>query len=98
MTRPNATADWISLMLDASRLWTDAGNVVVLRSWRLMAGGTAAGREFERMFSEKVEAGFEVAGMLADGRVKSPEAATRKAIGIYEKRVRGNRRRLGSFG
>ena len=94
MPRTKPTAEWTSLMVDASRLWADAGMVVALRSWRMMGGGSAAAREFERMVSEKVEAGFELAGALAGGRVKSPEAAAREALGVYGKRVRGNRRRL----
>ncbi len=88
-------ADWFRLMADASRLWADAGMVVALRSWRMMAGGPAARREIERMVSEKVAAGFELAGAFAGGRAGSPEAATRTALGIYGKRVRGNRKRLG---
>ena len=95
MTRANVHTDWTRLMVDASRLWADAGTVMALRSWRLMAGGALAQRELEQMFSEKVEAGAELAGALAGGRVKSPEAAARKAITVYGKRVRGNRRRLG---
>jgi len=95
MIRTNPSADWSRLMFDASRLWADAGMVVALRSWRMMAGGPAAQREVERMLSEKVEAGFELAGAFAGGRVKSPEAAARKALGVYGKRVRDNRRRLG---
>ena len=95
MTRSDPIADWSRLMFDASRLWADAGMVVALRSWRMMAGGPAAEREAERMFSEKVEAGFELGGALAGGRIKSPEAAARKALGVYGKRVRGNRKRLG---
>jgi hypothetical protein len=82
-------------MFDASRLWADAGMVFALRSWRLMAGGPAAGPELERMVSEKTEAGFELAGVLAGGSVKSPKAVARKALGIYGKRVRQNRKRLG---
>jgi hypothetical protein len=95
MTRPNPAADWSRLMFDASRLWADAGVVVALRSWRMMGGGPAAAHELETMFSEKVEAGFELAGALAGGRMNSPEVAARKALGVYGKRVRGNRRRLG---
>lgn len=95
MSRPDPAADWSRLMFDASRLCLDAGTVVALRSWRMMAGGPAAAtREMERMLSEKVEAGFELGGALAGGRVKSPEAAARKALGVYGKRVRGNRKRL----
>jgi len=49
MTRSNSTAAWSRLMFDTSRLWADAGMVVALRSWRMMAGGPAAKREFRRM-------------------------------------------------
>jgi hypothetical protein len=94
MTRPDPAIAWTRLMTDASRLWADAGMVVALRSWRLLAGGEAAGRELERLVGEKVEAGFELAGAFAGGRIGSPEAATRQALGIYGKRVRGNRKRL----
>ena len=94
MLRSNPAAQWSQLMFRASRLWADAGMVVALRSWRIMAGGPAASRELERMVSEKTEAGFELTGALAGGRVKSPEAAARKALGIYGKRVHGNCRRL----
>jgi hypothetical protein len=95
MPRPDPAAEWSRLMFDASRLCVDAGLVVALRSWRMMAGGPAAARELERMLGEKVEAGFELGGALAGGRVKSPAAAARKALGVYGKRVRGNRKRLG---
>ena len=95
MARNHPTADWSRLMFDASWLWADAAMVAGLRSWRLMAGGPAAEREVERMLSEKVEAGFELAGALAGGRVRTPEAAARKALVVYGKRVRGNRKRLG---
>ena len=94
MTRTHPTADWSRLMFDASWLWADAAAVTALRSWRIMAGGPGAGREVERMVGEKVEAGFELAGALAGGRVTSPEGAARKALGVYGKRVRSNRRRL----
>lgn len=80
-------------MTDASALWADAGMVMALRSWRVMAGGPAAQRELEQMVSEKVSAGLELAGAL--GGVTSPQAAARKALGIYGRHVRRNRRRLG---
>ena len=94
MPRSSSSAAWPALLFDASRLWTDAGMVVALRSWRIMAGGAAAQLELERMVSEKIEAGFELAGALASGRVKSPEAATRRALSVYGRHVRGNRKRL----
>lgn len=95
MISPNPTAQRSRLMLDASRLWADASMVVALRSWRMMAGEPIAERELERMVSEKTEAGFELTGALAGGRARSPEAAARKALSVYGKRVRANRKRLG---
>ena len=94
MPRSNATTDWSRLMIDTWRMSADAGMVITLRSWRMMAGGPAAARELEQSVSEKVEAGIELAGALAGGRLKTPEAAARKALGVYGKRVRGNRKRL----
>jgi hypothetical protein len=95
MPRTAPAADWSRIMTDASMLWAEAGTVMALRSWRVMTGGPAAQRELEQMVSEKVSAGLELASALACGRVTSPEAAARKALGIYGRHVRGNRRRLG---
>ena len=96
MTRTDPAADWSRLMFDAWRLSADAGMVMALRSWRIMSGSPAtARRELGRTLSEKVEAGAELAGALAGGRVRSPQAATRKTLAVYGKRVRANRKRLG---
>lgn len=97
MPRPDRSAahSWPRLMADSSLLMADAGTVMMLRTWRMMTGGTAAVTEAERMLSEKVEASFELAGALAAGRVQTPEAAARKAMTVYGKRVRANRKRLG---
>ena len=72
MARSNSTPDWSRLMFDASRLWADAGMVVALRTWRMMAGGPTADRELERMVLEKTEAGMELSGALAGGGVRAP--------------------------
>jgi hypothetical protein len=37
---------------------------------------------------------MELSGALAGGGVRSPEAAARKALTVYGKRVRANRKRL----
>lgn len=95
MARPNPAADWSRLMFDASRLWADASMVIALRTWKIMAGGPAAARELERAVGEKVEAGAEVAGALAGGRIRSSRAAARKAVTVYGRKVRANRKRLG---
>jgi hypothetical protein len=98
MTRAVSTAtahQWTRLWVDASFLMADAAMVMSMRGWRLMAGGRPAAREAERMVGEKVEAGFDLAGALVGGRVRTPEGAARTAIRTYGKRVRANRRRLG---
>jgi hypothetical protein len=83
-------------MVETSLLCANASIVVALRSWRIISGGRSAHHEIERMITEKVEAGSELAGALTRGRVKNPKAAAQKALGIYGKRVRGNRKRLAS--
>ena len=90
-----AAAPWPRLLFDASLLWAEAGTVMMLRGWRMMAGGAPAKREAGRMLSEKVEAGFEFAGAVASGKVTTPEGAARKAMTVYGRRVRSNRQRLG---
>jgi len=98
MTRTVSTAaahQWTRLWVDASFLMAEAAMVMSMRGWRLMAGGASATKEAERMVGEKVEAGFELAGALASGRVRTPKGAARTAIRTYGKHVRANRRRLG---
>jgi hypothetical protein len=95
MARPNPAADWSRLMFDASRLWADASMVIALRTWKMMAGDPAAARELERSVSEKIEAGAELAGALAAGRARTPQAAARKALSVYGPKARANRKRLG---
>ena len=98
MIRPNANAaaaQWTQLWVRSSCLMADAAMVVAMRSWRMMLGGPVGAREGERMIAEKVEAGFELAGAIASGRVGTPEAAARKAVAVYGKRIRANRKRLG---
>jgi hypothetical protein len=83
------------LWVDSTLLMADAATVLMLRTLTMMGGGRSAFREGERMLAEKIEAGFELAGAVASGRVKSPQGAARKAVSVYGKRVRANRKRLG---
>lgn len=93
--RRRASPPWPAMMWDSSLLCADASMVMAIRSIRMMTGGAEAAIEAERMVGEKIAAGLELAGALASGRVTSPEAAARKALAIYGKRVRANRKRLG---
>ena len=95
MPRPPTTAAWSRIMADTTRLWVDSHTVMTMRMWRMMGGGAAASREAERMVGEKIEAGFELAGAMAAGKLTTPEAAARKSLSVASKRVRANRKRLG---
>ena len=88
-------AQWTRLWVDASFLAADAAAVMAMRAIRMMAGGQVASREAERIIGEKVEAGFELAGAVASGKVRTPVAAARKTVSVIGKRVRANRKRLG---
>ncbi len=97
MIRPvsnDNTAQWTRMMVEGSFLAADAAMVFTIRSWKMMLGGRGAEREGERMIGEKVEAGFEFAGAIASGRVRTPEAAARTALDVYGKWIRANRKRL----
>jgi len=94
MTR-HANQAWTRLWFDSAKLMTDSAAVVSLRMLGMMQGGPTAAKEAERMVAEKMAAGIELAGALASGRVRSPQAAARAAVRIAGKRVRANRKRLG---
>ena len=96
MTRTSLDAARMTrLWVDSALLMADAATVMTLRTLAMMGGGARAMREGERMLAEKVEAGYEIAGAIASGRVSTPEGAARKAVTVYGKRVRANRKRLG---
>lgn len=94
MTR-RQTQDWTRLWFDSALLMSDAAAVIGMRTFALMQGGPKAAREAERMLAEKMEAGAELAGQLASGRVRTPHGAARAAVRIAGKRVRANKKRLG---
>ncbi len=87
---------WFTIARDAARLALDAQSVVALRRARFSRSTELDRREAQRMTAEKVEALAQVqlatAFSLMSG--KRGPAIAKKAIGIYGKPVRRNRRRL----
>lgn len=87
---------WLGVAYDAARLLFEAQWVVSARMSRIAAGGAVAETEVQRMVTEKtaafMEAQIAAASVIAGGR-KAP-AAAKRALRVYRKRVRGNRRRL----
>jgi len=87
---------WLSIAYDSVRIGLEAQGVIASRMMRIAAGGALAETEVLGMVTEKsaafVEAQMMAARALARGGKSS--GAARKALGVYRKRVRKNRRRL----
>jgi hypothetical protein len=87
---------WFALSSETARLGFEAQRVIAMRMMRLAGGGAKAEAESRRMFSEKIEAFAEAhaaaAAVMAEGG--DHHRAVKKVLGIYQKRVRSNTRRL----
>ena len=87
---------WFTIARDAARLALDAQSVVALRLAHFARSTEFDWIEAQRMVSEKAqalaEAQLATAFSLMSG--KRAPAVAKKAIGVYGKRVRQNRRRL----
>jgi hypothetical protein len=86
---------WFTLAYEAAQLSFDAQRVMTLRFMRLATGGVSGRDEAQRMISEKpaalVEAQIAAAGASAG---RKGDVATKRALAVYKKRVRNNKRRL----
>jgi hypothetical protein len=87
---------WFALSSQAALLALEAQHVIALRLMRLVAGGALAESEAGRMITEKVEAFGEAqaAAAVASMKGRDSDRVAKKALGVYRKRVRRNRRRL----
>jgi hypothetical protein len=87
---------WLALSFKAFRLGIEAQNVVALRMMRLASGGVGTQAEMSRMIVEKAaaiaEAQFAASTAAAAGNKDHVIAG--KALKVFRKRVRANRRRL----
>jgi hypothetical protein len=93
MRRLNA---WFALSSEAALLGLEAQHVIALRLMRLAAGGALAESEAGRMIAEKAEALGEAQAAAAIAAMKGGNSnqVAKKALGVYKKKIRGNRRRL----
>jgi hypothetical protein len=87
---------WFALSSEAALLGLEAQHVIALRLMRLAAGGALAESEASRMVAEKIEALGEAQAAAAIAAMKGGNSSqvAKKALGVYRKRIRGNRRRL----
>ncbi len=89
------TKSWPELAIEGWLLGAEISAVIWMRSVRMMTGGKLAGREAERMVSEKVTAAMTlVPAIMAGGVGQSAEEVTGRAIAHYRAPVRANRKRL----
>lgn len=83
------------LSIDAFTLGLEAQQVIALRMAKLATGGDPHGHEVQRMVTEKamaaVDAQLGLVQALAAGK---PEDGPVRALAVYRRKVRANRRRL----
>ena len=87
---------WFTLSCQAAQLGWEAQEVIALRMMRLAGGGAVAETETRRMISEKAAALAEAQGAAVASAVMGGQShhVAKKVLGVYKKRVQGNRRRL----
>jgi hypothetical protein len=87
---------WLSFSLKVWQICLEAQCVIALRVLRLAAGGARAEAEASRMATEKILAAgqAQAAAATATMRGHKKHVVAGKALNIYGKRVRANRRRL----
>jgi hypothetical protein len=87
---------WLALSFKAFQLCADAQSVIALRMLRLASGGAGASAEMGRMTIEKAAAVTEaqVAATAAAIAGQKDHVVAGKALKVFHKRVRANKRRL----
>ena len=87
---------WFALSSQAARVCWEAQAVMLLRGLRMAQGGAKAEAEAQRMITEKVAALAEaqVAATVATLKGSKRHRVAKKALSVYARRVRRNRRRL----
>ena len=87
---------WFTLSSQAALLGFEAQSVMALRFIRIATGGPLARSETGRMITEKVQALGEAQTTAAIAAISGHDShhVAKKVLGVYKKRVRGNRRRL----
>jgi hypothetical protein len=87
---------WVVLSMRAFQLSIEAQNVIALRMLRLASGDVRGQAELNRMVVEKIAAAAEaqVAAAAALMNGHKDHVIAGKALTVYKKHVRANRKRL----
>jgi hypothetical protein len=93
-------AAYCGLAWQGTRMMIDAQSVIALRLAKIAQGGAAAEAEAALMVNEKLTALMQshaIAGkaMLRSLQTGESRDSTRQILGLYQRRVAANRRRLG---
>lgn len=89
-------AGWATAGFDTWLLGLQAANVAALRTFKIVSGGDADGREARRMVTEKFEALAELQLAMMTGALGTTALAGSQAVlRHYGRKVAANRRRLG---
>lgn len=92
---PTRTNSWLDLSFKAALLGLEAQTVIGLRMMRLSAGGAVAAEEAELMVAEKAWTALEAHAEFTENTLMGRHhRATDRALDLYRRRVRANRRRL----
>ena len=84
-------------MFQGALLAMEAQQVIALRLMSLAMGGPEAKREAHRMVAEKLDATVTAAGMMTAAMARgTPDGGTGEVVRMLRRRVRANRKRLGS--
>lgn len=96
MPNPRLWNSWLALSAQAALLTWEAQRVIALRLMRIAAGGARGRAEAQRMVTEKLAAAAEAQAAAAASTITGGVGARagKKALSVYRKRVRANRRRL----
>ncbi len=96
MKKSRAPRPPFGLVLSSTRLALDAQQVIALRLAKLALGGPAAKREATKMIAEKVKAFSDSQRVVLSAATRGQgDRAAERVIGLYQRRVSANKRRLG---
>jgi hypothetical protein len=87
---------WFALSSQAALLGLEAQGVIALRLMRIAGGGARGQAEAQHMVTEKLSAFLEAQAAAIAGTIEGGAShhIGKKVLAVYERRVRGNRRRL----
>jgi hypothetical protein len=87
---------WLAFSLNAFQMGVEAQSVIALRMLRFASGNARTETEATRMVTEKIAAAAEAQAVAAMATVtgRPQHVVANKALKVFKKRVRANKRRL----